>query len=184
MMKNLILRYGLYSAAVMVGVFLVTFFFIAKESEVGYKIAEIVGYATILLSMVFVFLGIKKHRDQNKDGVISFGEALKVGGLIVLIPSIAFGLYNLFYIEVLDPNFIDNYYQYTLEEYKASLEPAEFEALKAKMESEKEMFQNTFIQFFIMFITVFIIGFIVSIISSMILKKDRIETGVSLGASI
>ena len=96
----------------------------------------------------------------------------------MLIPSIAFGLYNLFYIEVLDPSFMDNYYQYTIEEYKASMEPAEFEAMKAKMESEKEMFQNTFLQFFLMFITVFVIGFIVSLISSMILKKDQnvIET--------
>ena len=72
---------------------------VAKESEMGYKIAEIVGYSTILLSMIFVFLGIKKYRDENNGGNISFGEALKVGVLIVLIPSIAFGLYNLFYIE-------------------------------------------------------------------------------------
>ena len=178
------LRYGLYSAAVMVGVFLVTFFFIAKESEMGYKIAEIVGYATILLSMVFVFLGIKKHRDENNAGVISFGEALKVGVLIVLIPSIAFGLYNLFYIEVLDPNFMDNYYQYTLEEYKASMEPAEFEAMKTKMDSEKEMFQNTFLQFFLMFFTVFVIGVIVSIISSMVLKKNKSDESINLDASV
>ena len=177
-MKNLVLRYGLYSAGLMVGVFLFTFFFVAKESEMGYKVAEIIGYSTILLSMVFVFLGIKKHRDENNGGVISFGESLKVGILIVLIPSVAFGLYNLFYIEVLDPNFMDNYYQYTIEEYKATMEPAEFEAMKAKMESEKEMFQNTFLQFFLMFFTVFVIGFIVSIISSIILKKEKsiIET--------
>ena len=171
-MKNLVLRYGLYSAGIMVGVFLFTFFFVAKESEMGFKLAEIIGYATILLSMVFVFFGIKKHRDENNDGSISFGEALKIGVLIVLIPSVAFGLYNLFYIEVLDPNFMDNYYQYTIEEYKASMEPAEFEAMKAKMESEKEMFQNTGMQFFLMFLTVFIIGFIVSIISAIILKTD------------
>ncbi len=172
-MKNLVLRYGLYSAGVMVGVFLFTFFFVAKESEMGYKIAEIVGYSTILLSMVFVFLGIKKYRDENNGGSISFGEALKVGILIVLIPSVAFGLYNLFYIEVLDPNFMENYYQYSLEEYKASLEPADFEAMKAKMEKEKAMFQNTGMQFFLMFLTVFIIGFIVSLISSMILKREK-----------
>ncbi len=180
-MKNLVLRYGLYSAGIMVGVFLFTFFFVAKESEMGFKIAEIVGYSTILLSMVFVFFGIKKHRDENKSGTISFGEALKVGVLIVLIPSIAFGLYNLFYIEVLDPNFMENYYQYTIEEYQASMEPAEFEAMKVKMEKEKEMFQNTFFQFVLMFLTVFIIGFIVALISSIVLKRDNetVENAVS-----
>ena len=60
----------------------------------------------------------------------------------------------------------------TIEEYKASMEPAEFEEMKAKMESEKEMFQNTGMQFFLMFLTVFIIGLIVSIVSAIILKTN------------
>lgn len=172
-MKKMVLRYGLYSAAVMMGVFLFTFFFIGKESELGFKISEIIGYATILLSMIFVFLGIKKHRDENNNGSITFWEALLTGTLIAAIPALAFGLYNLFYIEVLDPEFLDKYYNYRLEQAQTTLSSEEFETEKSKMESEKEMFQSPATQFFVMFLTVFVIGFIVSLISSIILKKEE-----------
>ncbi len=171
-MKKMVIRYGLYSAVVMLGVFLFTFFFIGKESEMGFKISEIIGYATILLSMVFVFFGIKKHRDENNKGAITFWEALLTGTLIAAIPALAFGLYNLFYIEVLDPEFLDKYYNYRLEEAQATMSQNDFEMEKSKMESEKEMFQSPATQFFVMFLTVFIIGFLVSLISSIILKRD------------
>lgn len=172
-MKNLVLRYGIYAALFLVGIQLIFFFTMDQENPENYKMGEIIGYSTILLSMVFVFLGIKKHRDENNGGTITFWEALKVGVLIVAIPSIAFGLYNWFYVEVLDPEFMDTYFQYSLEQAEATMSPEEFEAMKATMDSQKEMFQNLGFQFILMFLTVFIIGFVVSVISSIVLKKDK-----------
>lgn len=172
-MKNLVLRYGLYATTITVGIPFVMFLVMGKGDESDYKIGEIIGYSTILLSMVFVFLGIKKHRDENNDGAISFWEALKVGVLIAAIPAIAFGLYNLLYVEVLDPEFMDKYYQYYMDQAQTTMSSEDFEAMKTKIEGEREAFQKPVVQFGAMFITVFIIGFIVSLISSMILKKEN-----------
>lgn len=181
-MKKMVLRYGLYATLVTVGIPLVLFIFMDEGSRSNYKLGEIIGYSTILLSMVFVFLGIKKHRDENKGGVISFGEALLVGSLIAAIPSIAFGLYNWFYIEVLDPGFLEKYYRYYLEQAQASMSADEFEAEKVKIEAQKEAFKSPFVQFGVMFMTVFVIGFIVSLISSIVLKREEKATGNILEA--
>lgn len=171
-MKKMVLRYGLYATLVTVGIPLVLFIIMDESGRANYKLGEIIGYSTILLSMVFVFLGIKKHRDENKGGVISFGEALLAGSLIAALPAIAFGLYNFFYIEVLDPEFMENYYRYYLEQAQASMSADEFEAEKVKIEAQKAAFQSPVVQFGVMFLTVFVIGFIVSLISAIVLKRE------------
>jgi hypothetical protein len=116
--------------------------------------------------------GHRKHRDENNGGTISFWEALKVGGVIAVIPSIACGLYNWLYIEILDPEFMDNYYNHYLAQAQATMSAEDFERTKSKMEAEKAGFQSPVVQFAVMFLTVFIIGFIVSLIASIVLKKS------------
>ena len=177
-MKNLVLRYGFYATLIAVGIQIILYFLIDFKAKENFDLGEILGYSTILLSMIFVFLGIKKHRDENNDGVISFWEALKVGVLIVLIPSIAFGLYNWFYVEVMDPEFMDNYFKYQMEKMQASMSASEFETKKAEMEAQKDMFQNPLLGSVVMFMTVFVIGFIVSLISSMVLKRGKNKSEV------
>ena len=172
-MKNLVLRYGFYATLIAVGIQILFYFIGDFKNPENFELGEMLGYSTILLSMIFVFLGIKKHRDENLGGSISFSEALKVGLLIVIIPSLAFGLYNWFYVEVLDPGFVDNYFNYQLEKMQAAMSPSEFEIKKAEMEAQKDMFQNPLLGSGVMFMTVFLIGVIVSLVSSIVLKKNR-----------
>ena len=174
-MNKLVLRFGLYATLVTIGIPLLQYFFLDKGAEMNYQLGEIIGYSTIILSMVFVFLGIKKYRDENNDGSITFWEALKVGILIAAIPAIAFGLYNWVYIAFLDPEFLDNYYQHYLDQAQATMSVTEFEAEKTKLELQKAGFQSPVVQFVVMFLTVFILGFIVSLVSSIVLKKGEKE---------
>ena len=169
-MKKTIIRFGAYASVIIVGISVV--FWLFSSDTPNYSFGEIVGYASIILAMVFVFLGIRHYRDNEKSGSISFGEALKLGVLIALVPSLAFGIYNAVYTELLDPGFIDDYYQYTLDKMEADMAPADFEAAAQKMESEKEMFANPVLGSAVMFLTVFLIGFVFAIVSALILKKE------------
>ena len=90
-MKNTVLKYGFYSAIAITALFLIGWF-IGKEFDLGYSSQEVVGYASILVSLSFVFFGIKHFRDQENDGQVSFGKALLIGLLISLFASIAFGI--------------------------------------------------------------------------------------------
>ncbi|MDN5204930.1 DUF4199 domain-containing protein [Fulvivirgaceae bacterium BMA10] len=169
-MKKIVIRFGTYASILIVGV---SFMFWLFSSETpNYTFAEIAGYASIILSMAFVFLGIRYYRDNEKNGSISFGEALKLGVLIVLIPSLAFGVYNFIYTEVMDPDFTETYYQYRVDQMKGTMSEADFEAAVQKMESEKAMFTNPVIGSLVMFLTVFLIGFVIALISALILKRE------------
>jgi hypothetical protein len=123
--------------------------------------------------MIFVFLGIRYYRNRVNNGMLSFGRGMKVGSLIVLIPSVAFGLFSILYTRVLDPTWQEEYYDQALESLKQKTAPEKLQAAIDKLESQKEMFSSPVMEFLLMFGTVFVIGVIVTIISSLTLKRNK-----------
>ncbi len=167
LMKKLILKNGLYATLVVVGIHVV--FWIASDHE-NYTLGELVGYASMILSMSFVFLGMREYKLNEKNGTLSFTEGLKVGTLIALIPSAGFALYDLFYVKFLDPDFYKKYSANYLKELEEKLSKEEYIKAAADMEANMALFTNPAFQFLVMFATVFVIGFIISLISSIILR--------------
>ncbi|HYF31533.1 MAG TPA: DUF4199 domain-containing protein [Chitinophagaceae bacterium] len=170
-MKKTVLRYGLFSCIALVVMSILGLVIFGNPDTPNYTAHEVFGYTTMILSMVFVFFGIKHYRDQVNGGMLSFGKGMKVGLLIVLIPSVAFGLFNLIYTGAIDPEFMDKYYQHQLSQMQQRMTPGEFNAARATMEKQKEMFSNPVLQFLVMGLTVFVIGVIASVISSLVLKR-------------
>ena len=174
-MKKYVIKFGTYSALFLIGTGLALFFARggASAGPESYAVGEVIGYLTIVLSMAFVFFGVKKYRDDERGGLIKFGEALKMGALIVLFPALAFAIYNIVYVEFLDPEFVGKYYEYQLDKALALADPGEQETVRATMASQKEMFANIPFQSVVMFLTVYVIGFIVNVISALILARKK-----------
>ena len=101
--------------------------------------AEVVGYLTMLLSMIFVFMGIRYYRDHVNNGHLSFGEGLKLGALIVLFPALTFGLFDILYTQVLHPSFSNEYMAYQVEKIKASVPADQVDQRVAKLRKEAEL---------------------------------------------
>ncbi|MEX0362137.1 MAG: DUF4199 domain-containing protein, partial [Allomuricauda sp.] len=78
---------------------------------------------------------------------------------------------DVLFTEVLNPEFMEEYYEATVKSMRDSLPPAEFEVQLAEIESQKEMFSNPLFSFGLMAMTVFVIGFIISLISALILQR-------------
>lgn len=167
-MRKTVLRYGGYAVLLMAILFALSY---TIFSGFGYAGQEAVGWSSIILANVFVFFGIKYFRDKVNNGLLSFGQALKLGLLISILPSIAFGLFNVIYIAWIDPQFNEKYYGRMVEEAKASTPPDKLAAVIADMEKQKEFFSSVPMQFLVMFLSVFMIGLIVTIISAFILKR-------------
>ncbi|MTI19733.1 DUF4199 domain-containing protein [Fulvivirga sp. RKSG066] len=165
MNTKIIIRYGLFSAGILI-IISVASLIVLGTSEENYDVGEIIGYTSIILSLTTIYFGIKKYKNEHLNGSINFWQALKVGLLIAVFPSITFGLYNVIYVEYIDPTFMDSYYQHELQKLEESMTATEYEVAKAEMESQKEMFMNPTIQFFVMFFTVWLIGLIITIVSS------------------
>jgi hypothetical protein len=168
-MKQVIFRYGLYATLVIVGLGMIDFFIVSKYAS--FAVQEVTGYLTMFLAMIFVFMGIRHYRERVNGGSLSFGQGLKVGILIVLIPSIFFGLFDLLYTEVIKPDWLETYYAAYTERLKASTPPDKLAAALKQANAEKEIFANPVFQFLLMAATVFIIGLIVTIISALTLRR-------------
>ena len=169
-MKSTIYRYGIYATLTIVGLGWGAFFLLKNA---GQSLQVVAGYLSMLLAMIFVFLGIRHFRDRVNDGYLSFGQGLKIGVLIVLIPAVAFGLFDILYTEVLNPTWKEDYYSKYIENLRKSVAADKLDAAIKKAEKEKEMFSNPGFQFLLMGGTVFVIGFIVTIISSLTLRRTK-----------
>ncbi len=167
-MQKTVLRYGLYGAITICALFLLS---LTVGKSLSYEIQEVIGYTTMVVSLAFVFFGIKHFRDKENEGKITLGKALLIGVLISLITAVAFGLLDFIYVKYINPDFMNEYYAHSVAKLEASLPPEEFQEQLAKMEAEKEMFMNPVMSFVFMSMTVFVIGFIISLISSLILQK-------------
>lgn len=158
-MNKLILRFGLYSSALMIGFFSVTW--AIWGTSVDYNTSELLGYASMIISLSFVYFGVKAYRDEQNGGQITFGKALGVGSLIALLPSLAFAIYTVIFFVLMG----DKWTAYALENMS--------EAQLAQFEANRELFMNPWFQAGIMFLTVFMIGFAYALISAFILKREK-----------
>lgn len=167
-MKKTVIRYGLYGALTICLLFLASWYLL---NDLSFSTQEVIGYASMVLSLGFVHFGIKHFRDKENDGKVTFKKALVIGILISLITALAFGLLDVLFTEVLNPEFMEEYYTATVKDMRDSLPPEEFEVKLAEIESQKEMFSNPLFSFGLMSMTVFVIGFIISLISALTLQR-------------
>jgi hypothetical protein len=167
-MKKSVLRFGIISFVTLCIIGFINY--LASTNIPGYN-GAIGGYVSILLSSVFVYIGIKQFRDKENGGFVSYKKAFLVGILIVIFPSLANGLYSVIYAKLIDPGFMDKYYDLAIQNMKAELPPDQFQVKLRSLESERTMFKNPYYYFMVMFLTVFLIGAIVTAISSLALYK-------------
>jgi hypothetical protein len=167
-MKQIVFRYTLYGV---IAILVLTSIHFATMSSMGYEAAEVAGYLTMVLAMIFVFFGIKKYRDQVSNGTLTFGQGMKVGLLIALGPAIFFALFDLLYVEVINPGWSDDYYKHYIEQATKDTPPEKLQAKLNKLQEQKEFFSSPVMMFLVMFITVFVIGALVTIISSLTLRR-------------
>jgi hypothetical protein len=104
--KKTVLIFGLISRAISAAMMLVTILFVDR---VGFEKGEILGYATIVLSALLVFFGVRSYRENIAGGHLTFGRGFAVGILITLISSACYvGTWEILYFKFM-PDFTDKY---------------------------------------------------------------------------
>ncbi|WP_121665933.1 DUF4199 domain-containing protein [Mesonia aquimarina] len=169
-MKKTILKFGSYGLLMALILFLLALWL---GMGLSYSVQEIVGYATMLASLSFIFFGIKHFRDHVNNGEVSFGKALLIGLGIAVLAGVGIGIADFIYTSEINPDFMTEYMDYSLANLKETLPPEEFQLQKEKLEAEAEMMGSPFMMAFIMFATVFVIGLIISLLSALILQRKK-----------
>lgn len=151
-MKRTVFIFGSYGLVVAFAIFLSALYF---GKGLSYSAQEVLGYLSIIISLSFVFFGIKHFRDRENNGQVRFGKALLIGVLISLITALGFAIADYIYTAAINPDFF--------EEYRTTMQARGYEG-------EIPEFTSTSAAA-IMFLTVALIGFIISLISALILQK-------------
>ena len=172
-MKKNILIYGLIAGIIISFLMLLSFIYYSHcNGNADYNISMLIGYASMLISFSFVFVGIRNYRDKYNEGVISFGKAFKIGIMIVLIAStfyVVTWLIDYFYFM---PDFMDKYAAHTLDKLKASgASQVDIEKKTQEMANFARMYKNPFFNAMMTYCEILPVGLIVTLISSLVLKR-------------
>jgi hypothetical protein len=101
------LVYGLLSGLV-IGATLVAIIAFASRSPILTSVWF--GYLVMLVALIFVFVGVKRYRDNERGGVIAFLPALAMGLATALVAAIFYVLIWEAYLAATHYAFIDRFF--------------------------------------------------------------------------
>jgi uncharacterized protein DUF4199 len=172
-MKKTVLTFGLISGAIISAMMLATVPFIHR---IGFNRGMVIGYTTMVLAFLLVFFGIRSYRENYGDGRISFGRALAVGLLIMLITCACYVLtWEIIYFNFM-PDFADKYAAFVIDSERAKgASEAELARQMEEMKKFKEMYNNIFFNVAMTFLEPLPVGLVMTLISALILRKHKKE---------
>lgn len=175
-MNRPIIRFGLISAAILVGVNLIILLIFGVPEPEDYSLGEVIGYATIVVSLIPVYFAIKYYRDRRAENHMGFWRGVAVGVGVAAFPSVAFALYNFVYVKWIDPDFTQTYYEYSMESARSTMSAAEFQQFASEIEAQQAMFSDPLVMTVVMFLTVFLIGLVIAGVSALILHRKPVQS--------
>ena len=168
-MKKTVLTFGLISGAISSLMMVAT---IPFADKIGFGHSYIVGYTTIVLSLLLVFFGIRSYRDNAGNGQITFSKAFAVGICITLISCIFYVVtWEIIYFNFMH-DFMDEYGAHMIEKLKAS--GASMAAIQAQLQQQekfKELYENPFFNAAMTFIEPFPVGLVITLVSAAVLRR-------------
>jgi hypothetical protein len=174
-MKKTILKYGLISGAI-VSAFMATSMAImgcSSGNEGNMTLSMVIGFSSMIAAFSLIYVGIKRYRDRQNGGLITFGRAFFIGLMISLIASTMYVLTWGVEFHYFLPDFMDKFTAIQVKEIQSGGLPAD-QAQKAIAEAEevKHKYSNN-IFFFAMFtyMEILPVGILITLISALILKR-------------
>lgn len=172
-MKKNILIYGLIAGIIVSIVMLFTVNYISHcEGNVDYNTSMLIGYASMLVALSLVYVGVRNYRDKYCGGNISFGKAFRAGFLIAFIASSIYVVAWLIDYFVFIPDFMEKYSAHMVDELKAGgAGQAEIEIKTKELAGFATMYKNPFFNAMMTYMEILPVGLVVSLISALILKR-------------
>ena len=174
-MKKLILVYGLLSG------FLCSiwmFFSAAISMDQMMDIGMILGFATMILAFSFIFVAIIKFRNNENNGIISFGKAFQIGALISLIASTIYVITWMIEFQFFIPDFFEKYTAACIKKMQESGAPQiEIDKTLKEMQEQGVMYKNNaWYRILATYLEILPVGLLISLIAAFILKRNSSKT--------
>lgn len=168
-MTKIVLTFGLLSGAVAAVMMFLTLPF---AERIGFDRAVYVGYTVIVISMLFVYFGVRSYRDNVLGGRMNFGKAFTAGMLITIISSACYVAAWLVMYYGFMPDFANQYADYLVEQARTpGASQADIDAAIKQGEQARQWLANPLINAAVSFTEPLPVGVIVTLISAAVLKK-------------
>lgn len=166
--KNIIINYGIILGALSVTIQVVKYA-MNRHLEQEY-ISSVVGF---VLMVILITLGIKKIKQLN-GGFLVFGNAVKVGVGIAVVASILGIIYQLVFINFIEPDFFDKVLEIQNEKL---LDKGISEEQIEESNKIAKKFMNPFLTSSISLLMAAFFGFIISAVVGAIMQKNKQQYG-------
>lgn len=170
-MRKIVLTFGLIAGAILSVMMLLTLPF---QDQIGFDKGAIIGYTTMVLAFLMVFVGVKSYRDNVAGGSVTFGRAFSVGLLITAVAGVCYvATWQVVYYKFA-PDFLDKYAAYAVEQARKSGATDAKIAEKAKQMAEfKELYKNPLANIAITFLEPLPVGVPFALIAAGVLSRKR-----------
>lgn len=168
-MTKVVLTFGVLSGIVIAVLMSINTVF---AEQIGFDRAIFAGYTVIVISLLFVYFGVRSYRDNVLGGQITFGRAFTAGILITLL-SCAFYVASwlILYYNFM-PDFGDKWAAYMVESIRArGGSQAEVDEAIKQGQNAKAMLANPFINAAVTFTEPFPVGLLVTLVSAITLRR-------------
>ncbi|HXX15155.1 MAG TPA: DUF4199 domain-containing protein [Candidatus Eremiobacteraceae bacterium] len=168
-MRKTILIFGLISGAISSVLMIATVPFMTRSD---FSHGYILGYTTIVLSLMLTFFGVRSYRDNVAQGHITFGRAFLVGIAITLISCVFYvATWEVIYFNFM-PDFMDKYGAHILQKMQAAgATAAAIQQKSQELDNLKVMYKNPLFNVAMTFIEPFPVGLVITLLSAAILRK-------------
>lgn len=124
----------------------------------------------LLISVGVLVYGIKLFKSEN-NGFLTLGQALKTGVAISLVAGIIGVVFNYFFMNFIDPDFIQKTLDFSRQQMIENYPNMTEEQIESSM-AISEKFMSPWIMSAIAILGTLFFGFIISLVAGMIMKKN------------
>lgn len=144
------------------------------QPELSGGLGMLIGYTTMLAALSAIFIAIKRSRDVDGGGVISFWRAFAIGFGISVVAAIFYVLAWEAALAATGMDFAGSYARSLIAQKKAAgASAAELRRFAAEMEVFRQQYANPLYRLPMTFTEIFPVGVLVSLISAALLRNRR-----------
>lgn len=166
--KQIMLNYGLILGFVSI-LINVTNYAIGDIYKPNWSV-QVIG---ILVTIVFIIMGLKKKKEAN-NGYLKIGESLKTGLGIILVGSVLGLAYTYVFMNFIEPDFMNNVMELQQQAMLENNPNLSDEQIEARLEMSKK-FSGFGVIAIAGLIWALFLGFVISLIGGLVMKKTDEE---------
>jgi hypothetical protein len=173
-MKKIVLTFGLISGAILSAMMVLMLQF---KDAIGFDKGMVVGYTSMVLAGLLIFVGVKTYRDKVGNGVVTFGRALLVGSMISLVATVCYvATWETIYFGGFVPDFAAKYQTAALESAREKGETqAQLDARAAKMAQDFKNYEKPLVNIAFTFLEPLPVGLLLALISAGLLRRRHAD---------